>query len=540
MYTDLLNIGLAFIEGFALIISPCILPILPIILAGSLTGNKARPLGIITGFITTFAAVTLFSRAIIQFLNIDPIILRNVSFGILILLGIIMMSTYLTDQFARLTNALTSLGNNIKSANDTQSGFWGGLIFGMLIGIIWTPCAGPILAAIIVQVATQQTNLASISAVIAFAIGAGIPMFIIAVAGRKILEQFDFFRTKTILFRKILGLLIILGVLFAIYSPSLTLSYSTAENNISFSQTSLTNPIAKPYPAPQIEGITAWINSPPLTIANLHSKVVLIDFWTYSCINCIRTLPYLKTWYNRYHDQGFEIIGIHSPEFEFEKNIDNVKNAVSKFGIRYPVALDNNFVTWRNFNNRYWPAHYLIDKNGNVVYQHFGEGQYAVTENNIRFLLGLTKPVSQMTESTKQNINQTPETYLGYARIENFASPETIMKNQLHDYSYPSALLANQWALQGKWIINSEKIIAASPNASIKIHFNAAKVYAVMGMEDKSIVVNMKLNNKEMPNKIIVNKNQLYTLVNTNRANEGELEVISEQPGLEMYTFTFG
>lgn len=307
--------------------------------------------------------------------------------------------------------------------------------------------------------------------------------------------------------------------------------------SFSFADT-LQNALPNPYPAPQIAGIVAWINSPALTNEQLKGKVVLIDFWTYSCINCIRTLPYLKDWYGKYHSKGFEIIGVHTPEFEFEKNLENVKSAVQKDGILYPVALDSNFVTWQNFKNSYWPAHYLIDQNGNVVYQHFGEGEYDVTENNIRALLGMNKTTASIKE--EPSFALTPETYLGYARAQNYSSPETITKGMPKQYSFPSSLSDNQWALQGSWIIGPEYIVSAFSQASLKIKFNAKKVFIVMGSANgKPILVKLLLNGAPKA-EITVTQHRLYNAIELPATGNGELQLTASDPGLEVYTFTFG
>lgn len=548
MNADLLNIGLAFIEGFALILSPCILPILPIILTGSLTGNKSRPLGIIFGFILVFSLFTLFSRVIIEFAHIGMETLRHISYALLILLGVIMISTYLTNKFNLLTQRLTGFGSSLKAANDPESGFWGGVLFGGLIGIIWTPCAGPILAAVVVQVVIQQTTVSSVLTVIAFAIGAGLPMFLIAVAGRTIMEKFSFFRTHSELIRKILGFIIIISVIVAMYFPTLTLSFSNKEMTQTESL-SLQDGLAVPYAAPEIGGNTNWINSSPLTLSQLKGKVVLIDFWTYSCINCIRTLPYLKDWYAKYKDKGFVIIGVHSPEFPFEHKLENVEKAVTTSGILYPVVLDNNFVTWLNFKNKYWPAHFLIDKDGQVVYEHFGEGKYDVTENNIRYLLGLAGTVKPTTQANPVSANQTPETYFGYTRAANFASPEEMVKDEVANYTYPKSLGLDKWALQGKWLIKGDNIVSKSEGASIKLNFHAGKVFVVMGTPGKTETVQIKLNGEPITNnkgidvqdsEVKVTSNKLYRVVALPNEGDGILEIIAKEPGLELYTFTFG
>lgn len=549
MYTDVLNIIIAFFEGIALIISPCILPILPIVLAGSLTGEKKRPIGIIVGFILMFTVVTLFSRTLIQLSHISEDTIRNISFIILFFLGIVMLSTTLTDKFSVVTQRLANVGSSLNAVNNPQSGFWGGLLFGSLIGIIWTPCAGPILAAVIVQVVLQQETAMSMLVVIAFAIGAGLPMLAIALVGRRITNAFGFFREKAGLFRKLLGMIIILTVIYLNFFSTMPFFSQENRSSISTETTSLINGLARPYQAPEIAGINAWINSQPLTWEDLKGKVVLVDFWTYSCINCIRTLPYLKDWYAKYRQLGFVIIGVHSPEFQFEHDLDNVKNAVTNNGILYPVALDNRFMTWQNFRNQYWPAHYLIDKQGNVVYVHFGEGEYDITENNIRYLLGLI-PMKEQKAKQVFTSKQTPETYFGYLRMERFSSPEPIVKDKLTQYSYPLELRANQWALSGEWIVYRDKIVAASSGSSIKLHFIAKQVYAVMGAKPTHpVILTLTLNGKPITedsgsnvraSQIKVIAEELYTLVQMRKGNEGILEITASHPGLEMYTFTFG
>ncbi len=540
MQTDLVNIGLGFLEGFALIISPCILPILPIILAGSLVGSKKRPLGIIFGFIIIFALFTFFSRKLVQYAGIDLNEVRHISYVILLLFGIIMLSTYLTEKFSLLTSRLASAGSKFDAINNPQGGFFSGLLFGGLVAIIWTPCAGPILAAVIVQTVIQHTTLMSFLTVLAFGIGAAVPMLFIAIFGRKIMTRLGFFKTHAVLCRKIIGVIVIASVGYMFYLEG-GVATSFAATTTNKAATSLQNGLAAPYPAPKIAGISAWFNSAPLQLNELKGKVVLIDFWTYSCINCVRTLPYTKGWYNKYHDKGLVIIGMHTPEFDFEKDATNVKNAVIKEGIPYPVALDSQFVTWQNFNNSYWPALYLIDKSGNVVYQHFGEGDDDITENNIRFLLGIDQPVSNTAGAQQaMAIDETPETYLGYARAARFASPETVAVNQTVQYTFPTELAKNDWALQGAWKVMADRAIAMAPNSAIKIHFNAHKVFIVMGSAAQHpINVKLVLNGK-FNSSINVNAHTLYAAIALNNSDGGILQVVPSEPGLEVYTFTFG
>ena len=277
---------------------------------------------------------------------------------------------------------------------------------------------------------------------------------------------------------------------------------------------------------------------------------MLIDFWTYSCINCIRTLPILKKWYNDYHNEGFEIIGVHTPEFEFEKKPENVKDAVKRFGIQYPVVLDNDYKIWTNFKNHYWPAHFLIDKNGQVVYEHFGEGAYEETEQNIRTLLGLSEMQNTKEEAPSSSMLQSPETYLGYARASNFQSSESLEKDKTTEFHYPQFLSKDGWALQGSWEVQAEKIISQAPNASLKFNFYAKNVYIVMGSTDgkpKEVTVTLngspieKEAGKDLVNSTItVTEHRLYEIIQLSDTEAGMLELISKDPGLELYTFTFG
>jgi cytochrome c biogenesis protein CcdA/thiol-disulfide isomerase/thioredoxin len=540
MPADFINIVLAFLEGLGLILSPCILPILPIILSGSLDGSKKRPFGIIVGFILSFALFTFFSRKLVQATGIDLELIRHLSYGLLILFGIVMMSTFLTDKFTLFTQRLLSTGSRFRQANNPEGGFIGGMLFGFLVGIIWTPCAGPILAAVIVQSVIQQSSFISFLTILSFGIGVGVPLFLIAVFGRTIVNKLAPLKNYTITLRKILGAIIILAVFYMIYHEVSVTSFARPTEKNQY-QAKLINGVINIYRAPPISGISHWINSPPLSLGALKGKVVLIDFWTYSCINCLRSIPYLNDWYEKYHDQGLEIIGVHSPEFEFEKNLDNVKNAVIKNKIAYPVALDNQFATWLAFQNRYWPAHYLIDKKGEVVYQHFGEGEYDMTENNIRFLLGIP-PIDVSTADVMDiSLHQTPETYLGSARSDRFMSPEMKQVGAAARYRFPESLAENQWALEGEWIIYPDKIISAKPDAKIKIHFYAGKVFVVMGSSTKTpIQVKVLLDDKPQDMNITVDKHTLYPIIDLPHPTSGLLELNVLDPGLEIYTFTFG
>ena len=312
----------------------------------------------------------------------------------------------------------------------------------------------------------------------------------------------------------------------------------------------ISDALPAPYPAPEISGIKDWINSEPLKIADLKGKVVLVDFWAYSCVNCVRTLSHITEWDKKYRNKGLVIIGVHAPEFDFEKNTDNVKHAVTKWGITYPVALDNDQVTWNNYKNQYWPAHYLIDKQGNVVYTHFGEGNYDVAENNIRALLGLGAMKEGASTSDQQSDNQTPETYLGYSRAERFAG-ENLTNDGKAEYRYPqTALPLHSWSLSGMWTAAPQKITAGENGAALRLHFNARKVFLVMGTETgKSSDSLITLNGKPIganggkdvkDSRLTVDHHTLYEIVSQAKSTPGVLEITSNDAGLEAYAFTFG
>jgi cytochrome c biogenesis protein CcdA/thiol-disulfide isomerase/thioredoxin len=544
---------LALLEGLGLIASPCILPILPIMLAASLDGGKARPLGIITGFIGAFTFFALLSRQILAWLNVDPEIVRNAALGLLILFGLVMLSKTLSDKLLGVTQGLANFGQNISSRWDQKNGYFSGVAIGALIGLIWTPCAGPILAAAVVQIIQAKTNVEAALTIVMFALGAGLPMLLIALLGRKIMGRLTFLKTHSYAVRRVLGVIIMAAAALIYSGADVQLLAASGGSALSVGSGGLEGALEHPYPAPEIVGIQEWINSKPLKIADLRGKVVLIDFWTYSCINCVRTLPAITKWDAKYRDKGLIIIGVHSPEFEFEKKLANVKAATEKYGIHYPVALDSNLRTFANFNNQYWPAHYLIDKSGNVVYTHFGEGDYDVTENNIRTLLGVgpeTAPIEAPAESSSSSFMQTPETYLGYARAQSFAGHEAAADDQSSSYSFPSTLLLNQWALDGEWLIGAEYIVAQKPEAKLRLDFIARKVFLVLGTQDgKPIAVHVLLNGKPVDKEagadvkygvLTVDHQGLYELIDQGATKNGILELESDAPGLQAYAFTFG
>lgn len=545
-----LSLLLAFVEGLVLIVSPCILPILPIILSAGLDGGRKRPYGLILGFILSFWVFTLLSRKLVMVLGIDTEVFRQISFIVLLLFGLILLSTWLSDQFSVITQKLADVGQKITTRPGQQEGFLSGMIVGVFIGLIWSPCVGPIIAAVLVQTIRQTSDFNSALLLGAFSLGVGVPMLLITLGGKKVLSKLDFFKTHTVLIRKLLGAVIIATVLLTSGGNLFHLPSEGAAPKPVAAGPKLIHPLSHAYPAPDFKGISAWINTSPLTMSQLKGKVVLVDFWTYSCINCVRTLPYVTSWDQKYRKDGLVIVGVHSPEFEFEKKLSNVKMAVKEHHIQYPVALDNNLDTFTNFNNQAWPAHYLIDRSGNVVYTHFGEGEYDITENNIRALLGVNGKAKATKGSNEGgSFNQTPETYLGYARTEGFSSPQALQRDKAAAYSFPASLPMNSWALSGAWKIGGEQIISVKPGAALRLHFTAKKVYLVLGSTDKPVTITLFLNGKPLlgqagkdvkNGQLQVKQHTLYELVNQDKVKSGLLEIKTSAPGLAAYAFTFG
>jgi cytochrome c biogenesis protein CcdA/thiol-disulfide isomerase/thioredoxin len=574
----ILLVAFSFLAGIVTVLSPCILPILPIILTSTIGGQnigKSRPLGVVIGFVLSFTFFTLFLSTIVRFSGIPADTLRIFSIVVIAGFGI----SLLVPQFQILVERLFSRLASFMPNNQNRSGFGGGLLIGLSIGLLWTPCVGPILASVISLAITGTVTLDAFLITLAYSLGTAIPMFLIMLGGQNALRQVPWLLANLAHIQKLFGVLMILtaiGIFFNVdrrfqtfvlntfphYGAGLTkfednelirnqLDKKTGEE---IKKEDMGKPMfdfiePKGVKAPEIIPGGVWFNSQPLTLKELKGKVVIIDFWTYSCINCQRTLPYLRDWNEKYKDKGLVIIGVHAPEFEFEKNEKNVAQAIKDFNLTYPIVQDNDFATWRAYNNRYWPAKYFIDKEGYVRYSHFGEGAYDESEKVIQELLkeaGATDISSEINNPTYQIQARTPETYLGYGRIDRFASSETIKKDALSTYSAPESLGSNQMAYTGNWNI-MEEYANPQKGAKLYLNFDAQEVFLVMRTKGSpakvKVYVDDKLQNFGEDNiggTVTVDKDTLYKLIKLPTPGKHNLRLEFEDSNAELYAFTFG
>lgn len=547
----------AFLAGIVTILSPCILPILPIVLSGSFLSGKHRPLGVIVGFITSFTFFAVFSFSLARALGLSTELLRNLAVLLLVFFGLTIFIPRFQLYLEILTSRFSSLGQGKK-----RTGFTGGFFMGITLGLIWTPCVGPILASVLTLAATSNITLQLILITFSYSLGTALPLFFIAYGGKKALATLPVLKKNAEKIQKIFGVLIIITALLIYFNidrkfqtyildvfPQYGQGLTKFENNdrVNTALDRLKNNEQTPLneaPNKNFEGGTRWLQSDQLTLDGLKGKVVLVDFWTYTCINCIRTLPYLTSWYEKYKDDGFVIIGVHTPEFEFEKSEENVRNALREYGITYPVVQDNEYKIWNSYRNRYWPAHYLIDKDGKIRYTHFGEGEYEKTEKTIQALLRETgeeigEDVVAIEESGPTS-RVTPETYLGYARMERFASNEKIAPDITMLYSIPSYIEDDFFSFGGSWTIMPE-YSESSKGAKIELAFQAKNVFLVMRPKDvrKPGKVSVYLDG-DLVTTLTVDKDRLYDILKLNEKTRGRVTIQFDDELIQVFAFTFG
>ncbi len=575
--------GVAFISGLFTILAPCIWPLLPIVLADVTQSNsKRRPLGITAGVAISFTFFTLAISTLESSIGFSPNVLRKLAVVVLLVIG---TSLVIPTFSRRLEASISSLSGRFAGIGRNQRrDFSGGFITGLALGVVWTPCSGPILASIATLAATSKVSFQVVVVTLFYVAGVSIPLFGFAVGGQRLLAKSRRLSKHTGRIQIASGVIMIITAvaIYTNYDKTIEVkllnaipSYSNALTKIE-SGSGVTKALAKlkgskvipstitgdqsglfnaGFKAPEITGISKWLNTPgPQTLASLKGKVVLVDFWTYSCINCLRTLPHVEAWYNKYHSSGFEVIGVSTPEFAFEKDSGNVTSAIKRYEIPYPVALDNNYSTWNAFSNAYWPAEYLIDATGQVRRTEFGEGNYAQTEQAIRTLLAnaghkLSVTPSDIPDMTPQG-QLTPETYFGSTRSE-FGYPTPNYPNGTFTIPMQKSVPLDQFAFGGKWLIQPE-FAQGYKGATITEHFDASKVYMILkpgagGASRVAVTYNGKpltgpfAGSDVVGGVITVDSDRLYNIFNSGSAtSDGTLQFTLLNDGIQAFTFTFG
>ena len=575
--------GVAFISGLFTILAPCIWPLLPIVLADVTQSNsKRRPLGITAGVAISFAFFTLAISALESSIGFSPNVLRKMAVVVLLVIGISMVVPALSR---RMEASISSISGKFGGIGKNQrSDFSGGFVTGLAMGVVWTPCSGPILASVATLAATNKVSLQVVVVTLFYVAGVSIPLFGFAVGGQKLLAKSRRLSKHTGRIQIASGVIMIITAvgIYTNYDKTIEAkllnaipSYSNALTKIE-SGSGVTKALSKlkgsksvpttvsgnqsglfnaNETAPEIRGIEKWLNtSGPQTLASLKGKVVLVDFWTYSCINCLRTLPHVEAWYNKYHSLGFEVIGVSTPEFAFEKDPGNVARAIKQYGIPYPVALDNNYKTWNAYNNQYWPAEYLIDATGKIRRTEFGEGNYPESEQAIRTLLTsaghtITVAPSDLPDTTPTT-QLTPETYFGSNRAQ-FGFPTPNYPNGTFTIPEQKSVPLDQFALGGKWTIQPD-FIESHKGATITEHFDTSKVFLILNPKlgatnTVAVTYNGKplvgsLAGSDVVNGIIkVDSDRLYNIFNSGATNsDGTLKFTFLDDGIQAFTFTFG
>lgn len=586
----------AYLGGVLTILSPCILPILPFVFARAGQPFLRSTLPLLAGMSITFAAVaTLAAIGGSWAINANEYG-RLAALSMLSLFGIGLMS----PKFASvLSRPVVEFGNRLANAAgkpDAAPTVTGSLLLGIATGLLWAPCAGPILGIVLTGAALKGANLETSLLLSAYAAGAATSLAVAVLIGGRVFAAMKRSLGFSERVRQATGAAVLAGVVaIALGLDTGFLSQISYASTTSFEQhvidrldaargpeqkvevsekTAATAPdgdAAAMRPAlpvegtaPSLDGAVEWLNSPPLTREDLRGKVVLIDFWTYSCINCIRTLPYVRAWAEKYRDQGLVVIGVHAPEFAFEKKIDNVRQAVAGFNIEYPVAIDNDYRIWRAFDNSYWPAHYLIDAKGQIRYHHFGEGDYRETEEAIQDLLreagstsaSATETVTPETKGAEAGADMSHilsgETYVGYRQARSFASNETMRADASRDYSVTAPAL-NEWGLSGEWTVGAEAATLDAAKGGITYRFSARDLHLVLGPIDFGKPVRFQVTVDGHPpgpdhgadtdanGNGVVTSTRLYQLVRQSGTVTAKTFTIRFlDPGVQAYAFTFG
>ena len=604
---------LAYLGGVLTIVSPCILPVLPFVFARAGQPFMRSTLPMLIGMAATFAAVATLAALgggwAVQANEYG----RYAALALLAVFGIILLFPALSDH---LTRPLVSLGARLSQSADKGARAGGSsvvasLLLGVATGLLWAPCAGPVLGLILTGAALQGASVGTTLLLLAYALGAATSLALALLVGGKVYQTMKRSLGVGEWLRRGVGVAVLvaaaaigLGLDTGFLTQASVASTASLEqglidklqpqkpssvvmngndggammmmsggSNQMMMSGANTMMQAKPQAAadtlpvegkmPPLDGAIQWLNSPPLSAEALKGKVVLVDFWTYSCINCIRAIPYVKAWAEKYKDQGLVVIGVHAPEFAFEKNVDNVKKAIGDLGIAYPVAIDNDYAIWRAFDNQYWPAHYFIDAEGRIRHHHFGEGEYDQSERVIQELLaeagkqnvagGIVDVKATGTEAaSNQNDVQSPETYVGWQRSENFVDTKGTVNDAPHVYSAAEPKL-NEWGLTGNWTVGAENAGLNDKDGSIYYRFHARDLHLVLGpnADGKPIRFKVTVDGKppgdshgvdtDADGNGTVTGQRLYQLVReAGPVGDHTFEIHFLDPGVQAYAFTFG
>ena len=555
-----LLIGFAFLGGIITVLSPCVLPVLPIIFSGSVADGRSRPYGIIAGFIFSFSLLTLSMTLIVRVFDIDPGILRLAAAVIIVIFAFVLIVPWFKEKFMVFVNALLNKRKMKSPSNSSSNGFFAGMLTGFSLGAVWTPCVGPIMASVITLAISQSIDAGAVFITLSYAAGTSIPLFAIMKGGRGLIQRFPALNRNLSKIQRSFGvLMLVTGI--ALFTgldrdfqswileafPGYGTGLTSIEDNSGIqrelkrraNETEMSGIPDRTGSGPLTRTSGRWFNSKSLTLDELKGKVVLVDFWTYSCINCLRTIPYLKIWNERYAEKGLVIVGVHTPEFAFEQDAGNLKNAIKDLGISWPVVQDNDYGIWNAFSNRYWPAHYIFDKKGELVSMHFGEGNYAETEELIQKLLGAEDyKVAETVNPSYESLN--PETYLGSDRglvqkPDGQKNNHFILKEMPKDFS---------WGLDGYWNQSAEYIMP-DKEGELVLHFKAKEVYLVISRQEESKAnINVSFNGAPVNTKDVFGGNlrlgesRLYTVFSSERLTEGLL-TLKARGDVKLHAFTF-